>query len=90
MKLVQSVKEKTNIGKNIRAIRVRNKLSQRETVDQLELMGISISRSMLSQIEMGIRNVEVLVLLGLSELFHVGMDEFFEGMSVKAALSETD
>ena len=79
---VRQDNEKYNIGKNIRALRMKNKLTQKHTAEKLQLLGIQISRGTLSHIESGRSNVDVKVLLGLADLFHVDVGEFFKGMSI--------
>lgn len=74
--------EKYNIGKNIRRIRMENKLTQEQTVAKLQLLDIEISRGTYSQIEMGIVSVQVRDLLALCEIFHVEIGAFFEGMTL--------
>lgn len=74
--------EKYNIGKNIRRIRMENKLTQEQTVAKLQLLDIEISRGTYSQIEMGIVSVQVRDLLALCEIFHVEIGDFFEGMTL--------
>lgn len=71
-----------NIGTNIRKFRMVNKLTQEQTVAKMQLLGIEISRGTYSQIECGISNIKVQELLALAEIFHVGIADFFEGMSL--------
>lgn len=71
-----------NIGINIRRFRMKNKLTQEQTIAKMQLLGIEISRGTYSQIECGISNIRVQELLALAEIFHVGMADFFEGMSL--------
>ena len=46
------------IGRNIRNIRVRKNMTQLELVTKMQLMGSSMSRSTLANIETGRRNVK--------------------------------
>lgn len=71
-----------NIGINIRRFRKENRLTQEQTIAKMQLLGIEISRGTYSQIECGISNVKVQELLALAEIFHVGIADFFEGMSL--------
>lgn len=71
-----------NIGINIRRFRMENKLTQEQTIAKMQLLGIEISRGTYSQIECGLSNIRVQELLALAEIFHVGMADFFEGMSL--------
>lgn len=81
MKIRQD-KDSYNIGINIRKFRMENKLTQEQTIAKMQLLGIEISRGSYSQIECGISNVKVQELLALAEIFHVGIADFFEGMSL--------
>ena len=72
-----------NIGINIRKFRMENKLTQEQTVAKMQLLGIEISRGTYSQIECGLSNIKVQELLALAEIFHVGVADFFEGMSLR-------
>ncbi len=71
-----------NIGSNIRRFRIENKMTQEQTVARMQLLGIEISRGTYSQIECGISNIKVQELLALAEIFHVGIADFFKGMSL--------
>lgn len=71
-----------NIGINIRRFRMENKLTQEQTIAKMQLLGIEISRGTYSQIECGLSNIRVQELLALAEIFHVGVADFFEGMSL--------
>lgn len=81
MKLRQDRKE-YNIGTNIRKFRTKNHLTQEQVVARLQLLGIEISRGSYSHIECGLDNIRVEELLALAEIFHVGIADFFEGMSL--------
>jgi len=73
---------KYNIGHNIRKYRLMNKLTQEQTVARLQLLGIEISRGTYSHIECGIDNIKVEELLGLAEVFHVTIADFFDGIKL--------
>lgn len=81
MKIRQD-RNKYNIGANIRKFRMKNKLTQEQTVAKMQLLGIEISRSSYSQLECGLYNIKVAELLALCEIFHVNIEDFFEGMSL--------
>ncbi|MCI8997351.1 MAG: helix-turn-helix transcriptional regulator [Lachnospiraceae bacterium] len=70
-----------NIGRNIRKHRILNHLTQEQTVARMQLLGIEISRGTYSHIECGIDNIKVEELLALAEIFHVSIENFFEGMT---------
>ena len=81
MKIRQD-RSKYNIGHNIRKYRLINHLTQEQTVARLQLLGIEISRGTYSHIECGIDNIKVEELLGLAEIFHVTVADFFEGITL--------
>lgn len=66
------------IGRNIRNIRVRKNMTQLELVTKMQLMGSSMSRSTLANIETGRRNVKASDLKDLKIILDVGYEEFFE------------
>ena len=66
------------IGRNIKNIRMKKNMTQAEVVGQLQLMGSSMSRSTLANIESGRRNIKASDLKALQKLFDVDYEEFFE------------
>lgn len=81
MKIKQD-KNKYNIGTNIRKFRMKNNLTQEQTVAKLQLLGIEISRGSYSHLECGLDNIRVEELLSLAEIFHVEVADFFDGISL--------
>ena len=79
----ERIKQDISIGENLRRLRKRTGLSQEEAVAKLQLLGISISREMLSQMERGRYNIRVSILLGLKQIYNANFDDFFEGLSLK-------
>ena len=66
------------IGRNIQNIRMKKNMTQAEVVGQLQLMGSSMSRSTLANMESGRRNIKASDLKALQKLFDVDYEEFFE------------
>lgn len=66
------------IGRNIQNILMKKNMTQAEVVGQLQLMGSSMSRSTLANIESGRRNIKASDLKALQKLFDVDYEEFFE------------
>lgn len=66
------------IGRNIQNIRMKKNMTQAEVVGQLQLMGSSMSRSTLANIESGRRNIKASDIKALQKLFDVDYEEFFE------------
>ena len=81
MKIRQN-KEHYNIGANIRSYRKACGLTQDQTVAQMQLLGVEISRGTYSQIECGIANVRVEELLAMSRIFNADISRFFDGLSL--------
>lgn len=69
-----------DIKDNMKRLREKSHMSQAVVAAKLQTMGIKMSRSWLSAIELGKRNVPVRVLVGLKIIFKCGYEEFFEGL----------
>lgn len=69
-----------DIKDNIKALRHKSGLSQSEVAAKLQTMDIKMSRSWLSAIEVGNRNVPVRVLVGLKIIFKCDFEDFFVGL----------
>lgn len=65
------------LGRNIQAIRIRKNMMQKFVVTKLNLLGSSMSRSTLANIEAGRRNIKASDLKLLKSIFDVEYDEFF-------------
>lgn len=75
------LKQDISIGDNLRFLRKRAKLSQEEVAAKLELMGLSISREIISQMELGRYSIRVSVLLALKQIYNVAtFDDFFRDL----------
>lgn len=75
---MQWILQDVPIGRNIQNIRMKKNMTQAEVVGQLQLMGSSMSRSTLANIESGRRNIKASDLKALQKLFTVDYEEFFE------------
>ena len=75
---MQWILQDVPIGRNIQNIRMKNNMTQADVVSQLQLMGSSMSRSTLANIESGRRNIKASDLKALQKLFNVDYEEFFE------------
>ena len=69
-----------SISKNIVRLRKSAKMTQDGTAARLQLMGVNISRSRLSMIELGRLNVPVSMLVALKTIFKCEYSDFFEGL----------
>ena len=71
--------EKTNIvGKNVKLLRKKQKMSQQCLSNKLELMGVYVCRGSISRIEDGSRTVTDIELYALAESLNVPMSCLFE------------
>ena len=77
------LKQDISIGPNLKALRNKAGLSQREASAQLEVMGIPITEDILAKIEQGKYSVRISVLLALKKIYKVSsFDVFFEGLQL--------
>lgn len=65
------------LGRNIQTIRMNKKMTQADVIVRIQLLGSSMSRSTLANIESGRRNIKASDLRLLKEIFNVEYDEFF-------------
>ncbi len=77
------INQDISIGPNLKALRLRNKMSQEDVAIQLQILGFTISREIVSQMELGRHNIRVSILLALKELYHATFEEIFVGLSFK-------
>ena len=78
---MDKIKQDISIGDNLRNLRKRMGLSQEKVAGLLELRGLSVSREMLSQMELGRYNFRVSVLLALKDIYNATFEEIFENLS---------
>lgn len=78
----EKLKQDISIGVNLRRLRRRAGLSQAGAVAQLQLMGLPVSREIVSQMELGRYSVRVSVLLGMKKIYGASFDDFFQGLSL--------
>lgn len=75
------LKQDISIGANLKVLRKRVKLSQREASAQLEILGITMTEDILAKIEQGKYTVRISVLMGLKQIYRVdSYDAFFTGL----------
>lgn len=77
----KKLKQDISIGANLRRLRKQSGLSQEKVATQLQLVGIDISREIISQMELGNYSIRVSVLRALKDIYQVdSFDEFFRGL----------
>lgn len=75
---MQKIRPDMDIGHNIQRLRKNSKLTQDQVVAQLQLMGITISKSTYAKLETNRMNIKVSELVALSKIFHADIAAFFE------------
>lgn len=76
-------KQDLSIGPNLKALRKKAGLTQREVSARLELLGIPMTEDILAKIEQGRYSVRVSVLLALKQIYGVdSFDQFFADLSL--------
>lgn len=77
----KKLKQDISIGANLRRLRKQSGLSQEKVAAKLQLVGIDISREILSQMELGNYSIRISVLLALKDIYQVdSFDEFFRDL----------
>lgn len=75
----KKIKQDISIGMNLQRLRKSASLSQEEVATKLQLMGLDISREIISRMELGKYSIRVSVLQALKDIYHVSSyDEFFK------------
>jgi transcriptional regulator with XRE-family HTH domain len=74
------IKQDISIGNNLKLLRRRSKLSQEQVAAKLEMMGLSVSREMLSQMELGRYSIRVSILLALKQIYNAAFEDFFKDL----------
>lgn len=74
------VNQRTNhlLGENIKRLRLKHGLRNRDIVAKLQIRGVEISASTYSKVEMGLNNPSVDLLLALTDIFNCDFNEFFK------------
>lgn len=81
----EKLKQDISMGDNLRRLRKRAGLSQAQAAAQLQLMGLPVSREIVSQMELGRYSVRVSVLLGMKKIYGAVFDDFFAGLPSEEA-----
>lgn len=76
------INQDISIGANLKTLRLRSGLSQEEVAARLQVMGFTISREVISQMERGCHNIRVSILLALKDIYHASFDEFFTNLGL--------
>lgn len=77
---MQKIRPDMDIGQNIQYQRKKSGLTQDQTIAQLQLLGIEISKSTYAKIETNHMNIKISELVALCKIFHANISDFFEGL----------
>jgi transcriptional regulator with XRE-family HTH domain len=74
------INQRTNhlLGNNIRKLRLKRGLRNKDIVAQLQIHGVEISTGTYSKVELGINNPSVDMLIALTEILNCDFNAFFE------------
>ena len=77
---MERINQRTNhlIGNNVRNLRLKRGLKNKDIVTQLQLQGIDISTGTYSKIETGLNNPSVDLLIALTEILSCDYNAFFQ------------
>ncbi len=77
---MERINQRTNhlIGTNIRNLRLKKGLRNKDIVTQLQLQGIDISTGTYSKIETGLNNPGVDLLIALTDILSCDYNAFFQ------------
>ena len=79
--MMQKIRPDMGLGQNIKRLRLKNnKMTQDQAIAQLQVKGISVTKSTYAKIETNRMNVKVSELMALSQIFNCEISEFFEGL----------
>ena len=73
------VNQRTNhlLGENIRKLRLKKNIRNKDMVTQLQLHGIEISAGTYSKVELGLNNPSVDLLIALTDILDCDFNAFF-------------
>jgi len=79
--IIPNVQKKNIIGSHVRRARKASKITQRDLVAQLQLLGIKIDQAGLSKLENGNRPVTDIEIIAIAKILKVPVSRLFEGSS---------
>ena len=75
------LKQDISIGKNLKALRKKAKLTQRQASAQMEILGLLMTEDILAKMEQGKYSIKISVLRALKQIYGVkSYDDFFDGI----------
>ena len=80
--MTSGLKQDISIGANLKALRKKSGLCQKDVAAQLDIMGIPMTENIMAKMEQGRYSVKISVLLALKKIYKVDtFDKFFDGLS---------
>lgn len=79
---MNKLRQDFNIGKNIRSLRKKSKLTQEILVTKLQLQGSNTTRSIYSRYETGELNIKISDLVYMKDIFNCSFDDFFKDLDL--------
>ena len=76
------IKQDISVGANLRYLRQKNEFSQEQLAAKLQILGLPVSREIISQMELGKYSIRVSILLALKAIYDVPFEEFFKNLSL--------
>lgn len=76
----QKIRCDLNLGDNLRALRLSNKISQEKLCAELQRRGCDIGRSTYAKYEAGELNIKASVIVELRKIYNCEYDAFFAGL----------
>ncbi|MDY3010723.1 MAG: helix-turn-helix transcriptional regulator [Clostridiales Family XIII bacterium] len=74
----QCLEQDYNIGKNLKRLRIKSKLTQAQVAAQLQVMGFPVSREIYAQIESGRHHIKIRVLIALKQIYNATYEELLD------------
>lgn len=78
--MAKIINQDISIGSNLKVLRQKAGLSQEAAAAKLQIMGFTMSREVISQMELGKHNIRISVLLALRDIYNVQIQDFFDGL----------
>ena len=78
--MAKIITQDISIGSNLKTLRQKAGLSQEAAAAKLQIMGFTMSREVISQMELGKHNIRISVLLALRDIYNLQIQDFFEGL----------
>ncbi len=77
---MERINQRTNplVGTNIRRLRIKHGLQNKDIVAQLQLRGVEITSGTYSKVELGMNNPSVDMLIALTDILSCDFNEFFK------------